>query len=527
MTSIPDRIAGIHLDLKYHMPRKTYLLEWLRRLPEWGINSVLIEYEDKFPFEKYPFIRDPDAFTPAELREFLTVARSAGLICIPLVQSLSHLEFALDHEVLAGLREGPDIPTQICPSNPEAVSFVQDLMAEVLDYHQEDALFHCGGDETWFLGTCPECAAWMARDGIIRMWADHQRKILQPIIEAGRRPLLWDDILWKDFEAIRTLDLPKETVLYAWNYNVTSLRSEDGQPSDAEFGGAAGKLKQIEIYSGAGYDSIAVPCLNYGQLIPRMKSSIGNTRAWAQKAAASGMQGLVNSSWACFHIPLQAQEILVAATGRLCDDPEADVGFAWQQQWLADEFGSPADGVPEALQTLGELWEVGMPDYGRPFTPLVYCYMNMVLHYPGRQDERRRRGAYPVDWDEVDFCEVYRKGVEAVKAGDLEPVFARLDEILEAYPQARNALRALADGATRRQSKAAMLLLFAEMKLLSARIFSHLLRNDGDPEALKTQMLAQREMLKEVLADAFEPVGQDRMLRAWWEPAYRALDAPL
>ena len=36
-----DPIVGIHLDLKYLMPRKAYLLEWVQRLPELGVNTLL------------------------------------------------------------------------------------------------------------------------------------------------------------------------------------------------------------------------------------------------------------------------------------------------------------------------------------------------------------------------------------------------------------------------------------------------------------------------------------------------------
>ena len=71
MPIAPGSLRGIHLDLKYHMPRKDALLDWLKRLPGYGINTLLIEYEDKFPFQKYPFLSDPDAFTSEELTTFL------------------------------------------------------------------------------------------------------------------------------------------------------------------------------------------------------------------------------------------------------------------------------------------------------------------------------------------------------------------------------------------------------------------------------------------------------------------------
>src|SRR5947207_2149614 len=98
--SIPSPIIGVHLDLKYLMPRKDYLTGWVRRLPELGINTLLLEYEDKFPYTTYPFLRSPSAFTPAELHEFLAAARAAKLCVIPLVPTLSHLEFALAHDEL-------------------------------------------------------------------------------------------------------------------------------------------------------------------------------------------------------------------------------------------------------------------------------------------------------------------------------------------------------------------------------------------------------------------------------------------
>ena len=71
MNSAQKPIIGVHLDLKYLMPSKRYLLQWVRQLAELGINTLLLEYEDKFPFQKRPYLRDAQAFTPEELREFL------------------------------------------------------------------------------------------------------------------------------------------------------------------------------------------------------------------------------------------------------------------------------------------------------------------------------------------------------------------------------------------------------------------------------------------------------------------------
>jgi hypothetical protein len=516
-------VRGIHLDLKYLMPNKAYLLDWVRRLPGYGINTLLLEYEDKFPFRKYPFLRDPDAFTDEELSRFLETARQAGLRVIPLVQSLSHLEFALAHEELARLREGPDIPTMCCPLKPDSVVFLEDLYREVLAFHREDECFHLGGDEAWFLGTCDACAAEKETKGTIGMWVEHEKKLLSFLLDQGKRPIVWDDIFWKEPEAVRAAGLPGETILHAWNYNITRLGKNEEQASDAEFGGAGGVLRQVDVYRDAGHDVLGAPCLNYGQLFPRLTPSARNVTVWARKARAAEMLGVINTSWACFHVPLQAQHLLVAATGAVCREPERDIDAAWMQAWLEEEFGAPADGVPEALETLGELWEVPMSSYGRPFTPIIYCYMNMVLHYAGRQDERRKRGAYPLDWDEVDFGEIYRKGVAEVRSRDTGPVLAQLDAFLERYPPACAALRQFAETATRHTGEAEMLAVLADLKLAGARVFRHVLRNGADAAALRTQLEALKPALETVLSRACEPGGAARMLRAWWEPLYRAL----
>jgi len=523
-----DKIIGVHLDLKYTMPKKEYLLDWLRRLPGYGINAILLEYEDKFPFEKYPFLRAPDAFTPDELRLFLETARGAGLQVIPLVQTLSHLEFALGHEELAHLREAPDMPTQICPSNPEAVAFVKDFVREVLAYHDPDPIFHLGADEAWHLGTCPECAAWRERDGVVAMWCEHEKKIMEVVREAGKRPLFWDDIFWKEPELIRESGLSKDVMLHAWNYNVTSLEESAGDSTDMELGGSGGVLRTVDVYRAEGYESLAAPCLNVGSQMPGIEHALKNTAAWALKIQRADMAGMLNTNWSVFHTPLAVLNMLVAATGRLVADPDAPVDEAWQTQWLADEFGAPADAVPPALWALGQGMRVAMEDLGRSFMPIVYAYTNLVLHYPGAQTERRKRGAYPIDWNEVDFPGVYMKGIERARtAPDRDDLCARADELIAVFGSAVEPLRKFAAAATKHADEAALFLLFAEMKLLSARIFNYLVRNDGNVEALRQEIDAQRPRLEGALAPFFEPRGVERLVRAWWEPPYVALGGKL
>jgi hypothetical protein len=520
----PGVLRGIHLDFKYHCPNKAYLRDWVKRLPGFGINALLIEYEDAFPFRQYPFLAGPDAFSPDELREFLAAARGAGLTVIPLVQTFGHLEFALAHNELASLREKPEILSKICVQNPRAVQFVRDLLSEVLAYHQEDPYVHLGADEVGNTGWCEACGKRIAEVGPVRMWADHERPLLEWVLAQGKRPIVWDDVFWKDLKSVGTVGLPRGTILHAWGYNTTSLTPSNADPGDPEFGGPGGVLKQVESYREAGFDSVAGPCLNWGVLFPRHTHCLMNTQVWAKKMRAAGMLGLLNTSWAVFHIPQQMLNLYVAATGELCADPDAALDERWQEQWLEREFGGRATGVPVALEVLGAAWEIPTPDYGRPFTPVGYGYMNMVFHYPGRQKDRNSRGAYPADWDEIDFAALYRKGVEECrKSPEREAILTTLDGKLAAYPPAVGAIKALAAGATRQRDEAAMMAAFAELKLGSLRVFAHLMRGDALAETLLRELAGLEEPLRKAMARAWEPVGRARMWRAFYEPLVRVL----
>ncbi len=508
-----NKINGIQLDFKYLMYNKEYLRKLPFELKEYGINTVLLEYEDKFPFSKYSFLRAKDAFTESELKDFLLTLRSLGIQIIPLVQSLSHLEFALAHHELAHIREMPDTPTQLCPSNPESSQFIMDIMTEVMEFHQEDELFHIGGDETWHLGTCPECAAWKERSGIINMWAEHQKPILEFVIKNGKRPIIWDDIFWKDFDAIKTVDISQQTILMCWDYYVGQDR---GKKQDE-------RLKQIEIYQSAGYECVGVPCCNYGQFFPRCHGSIGNTRAWAEKAEKSKMLGVLNSSWASFHTPLQAQLPYFAVSADLVNDYNAKIDNEWFASWANEEFEVKQSGLYDAFETVGELWEIRLPKYGRPFSPIGHGYMSLVMHFAGGQDERRKRGVYPLDWNEVDFNEVYMKGVAESRKMDQTEINSTMERLFKTYPSAISVFRELKANAVKNNETADMYLLFAELKYLWIRIFSYLMREDQNKQGLLSELEDIKEPLRHCLCKCYEAESVQRMMRAWWEPGYNAL----
>lgn len=502
-----ESIVGIHLDLKYLMPSKAYLNQWVRSLPHYGINTLLLEYEDKFPFQKYPFLRAEDAFTPRELQSFLAMARGAGLRVIPLVQTLSHLEFALAHPALAPLREGPGIPTQICPSNPDAVLFVRELLDEVLAFHAEDRWFHIGADEAWSLGACPACAARVAAQDALSLWMAHTRAMCGYVQARGKRPLVWDDGFWKCLE--RERELPPEAVLCSWHYGNTQRNPASALDRCASHYGRVGRA------------FLGIPCANWGVLLPRHRHTLDNIATVASAARDNGALGVINSAWAVFHLPLPVYALQIAATaesmrgGVLSPD--------WAEETLAREYGTRVPGLTGALEALGRLWEVPV-GLERPITPMTHGYMDMILHYPEGQKDRVRQGAYPLDWNTIDFTALYRRKLDRLRAlpsdSTLRTDLARLlDEAAAAVP----VLSDLSASATRHPLEAALLASLGRYRWLALRALARHLdpaRQDG---TLPQELAACRTDLTRLLNHFYEASGTRRFLRLHMEPVETSL----
>lgn len=504
------QIVGVHLDLKYLMPRKEFLHHWLQEIAATGINTLLLEYEDKFPYQKYPFLSANDAFTPDELNRFLCTARECGLRVMPLVQTLSHLEFALAHEELAHLREAPDILTQINPSNLEALEFVHHLIEEVLSYHEEDEYFHLGADETWFVGTHPDYADEVKEIGVPAYWIKHLKPYIHQVVTAGKRPVAWDDIFWDDPLLIRSLDVPRELVLHSWDYGISEVEE------------TSTSLSRVDVYQEAGFEVIGAPCLNWGVLTPRHDHVLENTAAWAQKVRESQLLGLINTSWAVFHTLLPTQMPYIAATAALLQGDAAHQD-KWLLEWSGQHFGFKDERIPGALRDLSLNWSQKIAGLERPITPIVYSYTDLVLHY-GSLEKRQKSGAYPLEWDEVNFCELYRTKIHLLRQLEDKEYFQnKLKELQTAYIQAALVFHELERRATSHRAEALLLACFADIKELHVQIIRCLVLGEGPRDKLLLQSIEQKQLLEKRAEPFYEAAGVDMLVKLWCEPACTTL----
>jgi len=259
----------------------TALRNFALQLKGYGFNTLIMEWEATYPFEKHPLIPNRYAYTKTEITSFIKYCDSLGIDVIPLQQSFGHVEYILRHYRYKGLREDQQDYSQVCPLEEDKdKSLFTDLFTELASTHTSKYI-HIGGDETYLLGHCEKCSRKAALEGKSKLYIDYIRMLCGIVIKLGKRPVLWADIALKYPEAIKLL--PKETIFIDWNYGWDLNRFGDHQ-----------KLIQ------SGYEIWGAPSIrshpdNY--FLTEWNKHLKNISDFIPWARQSGYTGMIMTSW--------------------------------------------------------------------------------------------------------------------------------------------------------------------------------------------------------------------------------------
>src|SRR3954470_14686925 len=147
-------VRGFHLDLRVQVMTMDALRSFVTKLSKEGINTIVMEWEATYPFQKHPLIPNRFAYTKDEVISFIKYCNSLGIDVIPLQQSFGHVEYILRNERYKNLREDQKDYSQVCPLEEEGdKKLFTDLFTELATTHPSK-YFHIGGDETYLLGHC-------------------------------------------------------------------------------------------------------------------------------------------------------------------------------------------------------------------------------------------------------------------------------------------------------------------------------------------------------------------------------------
>jgi len=279
---------GMYIDLRQTFPKFELLLSYIEMMAEFKTNKLVIEYEDKFPFEKYAFLRHGEfCLTDEQLAEILETAERNFIEVIPLQQSYGHLEYVLKHPQFKNLRETPDAPGEMCSCKSEAIELAKELIDEVINKHPNCGYIHLGCDEVWSLCTCGECKN-RFNGSKEKLFISYVNQLIEYVCSKGKKPIIWNDMLAK-CSAEELSELDNRVAVMIWLYRSTGIRKNIASLT------AMLKKYNIEVIGGS-----AVRCNDGDNLqnYPKTADRMRNIDLWTDESLESGISFMVSTNWA-------------------------------------------------------------------------------------------------------------------------------------------------------------------------------------------------------------------------------------
>lgn len=229
-------IKAAHLDMKSMIPTADYGLTVIDELAEQGFNAIVVEFEDKFPFDVTQGLHHPCAWTKEEFRRFGIRCKEKNIKLVPLLQSVGHLDYILKYPKFRNLRDGGPEGTsyQWCLALEESFDLWCAMTEELLEVFPDTEIFHIGADECNMKLPCEACGT-----NKIDLYIKRVSRCAEYVQKKGMKALLWDDV-FRRYGADKFALLPKGVIPCVWMYGEIDFNYiERMAASGLEFWGAS------------------------------------------------------------------------------------------------------------------------------------------------------------------------------------------------------------------------------------------------------------------------------------------------
>jgi len=317
---------GFHIDLpRGGVPTLDYFKKLLRLLFISKYNYFAIYFEDLFPWKKYPQIgQSRGKLTEFELNEIIRYGNNLGIKVFPSLEFAGHMERILSIPEFNKYSEwqhyGGDC---LNISDPSARKFVYHLLKEVIKFFYSAEYIHIGGDETWLLGRGKSLNKTLRFTGPY-LYELHHRNMIDIVLESGKKPILWGDMLtgmylsedsskiWKKLVRSSIWD---KTIIANWDYSDNSKEYFE---------------KKIDIFKNR--QQLVCPGFsNWGRFYPDYKFALKNIKNFITAGKEKNVVGFLVTSWGddgaeCMYSSI---EPLIVATMEI-----AEGKGNWENKWL-------------------------------------------------------------------------------------------------------------------------------------------------------------------------------------------------
>lgn len=337
-------IKAFHVDLRAQVMTMDALMKLADKLSGIGVNTIIMEWEAAFPYDKHATLSNKYAYKPHQIKGFIDHCKNLNIDVIPLQNCFGHVEYILRHDRYSRLREDAKEISQVCPMQEKLNKQIfTEIFTEMASMHPSK-YFHIGGDETRLLGNCKRCAAKVQTEGKSKLFVDYVKIMCDIVTSMGKIPVLWADIILKYPESADLL--PKEAVFIDWNY---------GWKKD-KFGDTENLLKH-------GFEFWGAPSLRSAPdniYLTQWNKHFDNISTFIPDCRNAGYNGIVMTSWSTsgqygfsydvgwevtnmypirYVYPLSGFDILIAAFGEALKSNESLAIPKFIVEYAQQQFG--------------------------------------------------------------------------------------------------------------------------------------------------------------------------------------------
>ena len=285
-------------------PSLDHLYEYAELTQEAGFDAIGLYLEHRFAYPSTPWSHGKGCVTPEMVKSLCSEFPS--LQVVPFINILGHFEGMIYTEEGKRYREELFAGMQACPCNPEFVSLAEGMIDDTLEAF-DSQIVHIGGDETWQLGKCEKCAAFVEGfdgDGKAELYGRHLGPLAQRVADAGRTPAVWGDMFLDHLDALEFM--PKSTLIFDWQY----------------FKGLGGSTAK---FTERGFEVVGCPTLQvYNAPWLHVDKSEENVREVSRDVHSLDLYGMCVTTWECGL--MGAYDTLfpaLRACGAIVGDPDA------------------------------------------------------------------------------------------------------------------------------------------------------------------------------------------------------------
>lgn len=289
--TIPNR--GFYHDVtRGRIPTLSYLKSFADKLSYYKINQLQLYVEHSFLFQELSEMwRDDTPLTGEEIMELDEYCANLNIELVPSLSTFGHLFKLLDSKTYKHLCELDNY-------SPEDFSFIDRMRHHTIDVSNRDSIllikkmideflplfssnqFNICADETFDLGK-GKSKTLADKVGVKNMYVDYVQELCEYLIEKGKRPMFWGDIICGFPELIKKL--PEQVICLNWGY----------APEQREY--------ETEVLHKAGATQYLCPGVGgWNKLINLINSSYRNITLMSSYANKYNALGFLNTDWGDF-----------------------------------------------------------------------------------------------------------------------------------------------------------------------------------------------------------------------------------